>query len=103
MGFPLTTNYIHSCRTTLVATGPGLGNALVSSTKKGLLASFRPQIHDRGPSENGRHVHTNHSFGRQTSKSQTFQPLKVFMRVMRSWIHSLDHHPGLVFLTIYGY
>ena len=34
---------------------------------------------------------------------QTFQPLKVFMRVMRSWNHSLDHHPGLVFLTIYGY
>ena len=44
---------------------------------------------------------------------QTFQPLKVFMRVMCSWIYSLDIdvtyiyglylHPGLTFLTIYGY
>ena len=34
---------------------------------------------------------------------QTFQSLKAFMRVMCPWMHSLDHHPGLVFLTIYGY
>ena len=36
---------------------------LSSSTIKRLLACFHPQIHDRGPSENGRHVHTNDSFG----------------------------------------